>query len=84
AGTFFVEGLKRLEANDQAITWENYMTALQEAPIQNPFGGVIDYANGQRLGTQEMNLSKVVVKDDDHPAGWEQVEPLQSVDTLLK
>ncbi|MDR1513387.1 MAG: ABC transporter substrate-binding protein, partial [Propionibacteriaceae bacterium] len=39
AGTFFVEGLKRLEANDQAITWENYMTALQEAPIQNPFGG---------------------------------------------
>ncbi|MDR1807971.1 MAG: ABC transporter substrate-binding protein [Propionibacteriaceae bacterium] len=81
AGTFFVEGLKRLEG--QPVTWESYMKALESAPIQNPFGGQIDYANGNRLGTQEMNLSKVVPVSDDYPSGWEQVEPLESVKSLL-
>ena len=82
AGTFFVEGLKRLEG--KPITWQSYMAALEQAPIQNPFGGVINYANGARLGTQEMNLSKVVPVDEAHPAGWEQIEQLQSVQDLLK
>lgn len=81
AATFFVEGLRRLEG--QEVTWESYMKALESAPIQNPFGGVINYAGGARLGTQEMNLSRVVPKDDKNVAGWEQVEPLQSIDALL-
>lgn len=81
AATFFVEGLRRLEG--QEVTWESYMKALESAPIQNPFGGIIDYAGGARLGTQEMNLSRVVPKDDKNVAGWEQVEPLQGVDALL-
>ncbi|MDR1213781.1 MAG: ABC transporter substrate-binding protein [Propionibacteriaceae bacterium] len=82
AGVFFAEGLRRLVG--QEVTWESYMEALQEAPIQNPFGGVIDYANGARLGTQEMNLSRVVPVSDAAVAGWEQVEPLQGIDSLLK
>ena len=81
AGTFFVEGLKRVEGQD--LTWESYMKALESAPIQNPFGGKINYADGARLGTQEMNLSKVVPVSDTAPAGWSQVEPLQGVEALL-
>ena len=82
AGTFFTEGLKRLEG--KPVTWQSYMSALEQSPIQNPFGGVIDFANGARLGTQEMNLSKVVPADTTNPAGWQQVEPLQSITDLLK
>lgn len=81
AGTFFVEGLKRL--NGAVPTWDAYMKALESAPIQNPFGGQIDFAGGARLGTQEMNLSKVVPADDANPAGWVAVEGLQSVDALI-
>ncbi|MDR1264775.1 MAG: ABC transporter substrate-binding protein [Propionibacteriaceae bacterium] len=81
AGVFFTEGLRRLVG--QEVTWESYMQALEQAPIQNPFGGVIDYANGSRLGTQEMGLSRIVPVSDPWPAGWEVVEPLQSVDALL-
>lgn len=81
AGHFFCEGLRRIEGED--ITWENYMKALEEAPIKNPFGGIIDYSDGKRLGTQEMNLSKVVIPDDVWVAGWELVAPLSSVDSLL-
>ena len=81
AGHFFAEGLRRLEGKD--VTWETYMAALEESPIKNPFGGVVDYADGQRKGTQEMNLSKIVPVSEEFPAGWEQVASLASVDSLL-
>lgn len=81
AATFFVEGLKRLKG--KTVTWDSYKKALESAPIQNPFGGSINFANGARKGTQEMNLAKVVATDTANPSGWQQVEPLQSIDKLL-
>ena len=82
AATFFCEGLRRVGA--QPLTWKSYMAAMESAPIQNPFGGLIDYSNGQRLGTQAMNLSKVSAVTDTTPAGWQNVEGLQSMSDLLK
>jgi ABC-type branched-subunit amino acid transport system substrate-binding protein len=77
AAHFFCEGLRRIEGQD--ITWENYMNALESAPIENPFGGFIDYAGGNRAGTQEMNLSRVI----NDAVGWEAVAPMASIDSLL-
>lgn len=79
AAHFFTEGLRRLEEDD-VITWEKYMDAMESAPIKNPFGGQIDYANGLRAGTQEMNLSKV---DPTAPTKWAVVDGLKSIDSLL-
>ncbi len=76
AGHYFVEGLK--EMGDKAPTWDNYMDALEAKPIQNPFGGLIDFTNGLRQGTTVMNLSKV-----DSAAGWIATKPLQSIDEIL-
>ena len=79
AAHFFCEGLRRIEGQD--ITWENYMNAMETGGyIQNPFGGKIDYAQGSRAGTQEMNLSKI---NPDVEGGWELVDGLQSMDSLL-
>jgi ABC-type branched-subunit amino acid transport system substrate-binding protein len=83
ASHFFTEGLRQLEGKE--VTWESYMQALEDAsPIQNPFGGQIDFSNGQRLGTQEMTLAKVVPVSDQWPIGWELVAPLASIDDLLQ
>ncbi|MDR2654831.1 MAG: ABC transporter substrate-binding protein [Oscillospiraceae bacterium] len=82
AAHFFCEGLRRLEGKE--VTWESYMKALEEAPIKNPFGGVIDYAGGKRLGTQEMLLSRVVPTDETFVTGWEALTELASIDDLLK
>lgn len=79
AAHFFTEGLKRLEGKE--VTWETYMKALEEGPIQNPFGGEIDFSNGKRLGTQEMNLSKVSAGE---ATGWVLVDGLKSIESLLK
>ena len=81
AAYFFCEGLRRVGAGE--LTWDAYMKALESAPIQNPFGGKIDFSNGQRFGTQEMNLSKVVEISDELPLGWDVVSPLASISDLL-
>lgn len=78
AAAFFTEGLKRVEGT---ITWDKYMDALESAPINNPFGGSIDFGNGLRAGTQEMNLSKVVHGNLD--GLWEVTKPLQSIESIL-
>lgn len=79
AASFFCEGLKRVAANGETLTWTSYMKAMEESPVQNPFGGTIDYSNGQRLGTQEMNMSKVTADGK-----WELVDGLSSISGLLK
>ena len=78
AASFFCEGLTRVAAGGEELTWTSYMKALESAPIQNPFGGSIDYSNGQRLGTQEMNMSKVTADGK-----WELVDGLSSIADLL-
>lgn len=78
AGYFFTEGLKRVQGT---ITWQKYMDALESAPINNPFGGTIDYSGGKRAGTQEMNLSKV--NQTNLNGAWDPVKPLQSMSSIL-
>lgn len=67
AAKYFVEGLKRIPEGE-AITWENYMDALESAPIELGFGtgSFIDYSNGKRYGTETLALYKF---DKDAGAG---------------
>lgn len=76
AGHFFTEGMERL--GEDTPTWDAYIDAMESEPINNPFGGEIDFADGQRVGTQEMNLSRVEGETD-----WIEVEELKSIDAIL-
>ncbi|HIT57642.1 MAG TPA: ABC transporter substrate-binding protein [Candidatus Galloscillospira stercoripullorum] len=78
AAHVFCEGLRRLEG--EAVTWESYMAALEEAPIEIPFGGSIDFSNGQRMGVQSMLLSKC---NPDVEGGWEVVYPMEDMATIV-
>lgn len=79
AGHFFTEGVRRVAANGEVLTWENYMNALEESPITNPFGGSIDFADGMRTGTQQMVLSRV---DTESASKWTAVSGFNGVDDL--
>ncbi|MDO5714034.1 MAG: ABC transporter substrate-binding protein [Tissierellia bacterium] len=84
AGHYFTEGLKAV--GDNELTWESYIEAMGNSKVKNPFGGTIDFTEGKRLGTTEMNLSKVgLVKGEDgvEAPGWEEVKPLEDVETIL-
>ena len=78
AAHVFCEGLRRLEGKD--VTWESYMKALEEAPIDIPFGGEISFANGARKGVSDMLLSKVNPAVD---GGWEVVYPMDSMENIV-
>ena len=80
AAHFFTEGLRRLAASGEVVNWENFIEAMESAPINNPFGGAIDFGNGLRAGTQEMNLSVV---DASEPGLWKLVDGLRSIESLL-
>lgn len=73
AAHFFVEGLQRV---DGVLTWDAYIAALESAPIHNPLGGIIDYSEGKRWGTQEMSL---LTADVTAALGWVEVLPISGI-----
>lgn len=77
AGHFFVEGLRNVNGD---LTWESYMSALESKPVRNPFGGAVDFSNGKRLGTTEMQMT---ILDPNSKSGWSVKDDFKSLDTLL-
>jgi ABC-type branched-subunit amino acid transport system substrate-binding protein len=86
AASFFVEGLERV--GEDTLNWENFIDAMEEAPIKNPFGGYIDYADGARVGTQSMALTKLAVvpatDTTDAAYVWNVTQPIESIEDILK
>ncbi len=85
AAAFFVEGLERVGEDD--LTWENYIDAMEESPIQNPFGGTVDYADGRRAGTQSMSLliATIIPAAGDDPESYVfgPFQPLETIADIL-
>lgn len=77
AGNFMVEGIKRTEG--KTLNWENFMTAMESKEFKIPMGGTLNYAKGQRLGTQSMSLSKV----SDDGKSWVNVKPMEDLNKIL-
>jgi len=78
AAHFFVEGLRRTPADE--INWSNFIAAMEQAPIQNPFGSAIDFSEGNRVGTQELALVRM---DAAYPAGWAPYLDFMGMDEIL-
>ncbi|MCL1989987.1 MAG: ABC transporter substrate-binding protein [Defluviitaleaceae bacterium] len=74
---FFVEGLERAGVD---VTWVNFIEAMEQAPIQNPFGPAIDFSNGNRVGTQDLALVRMNANEE---AGWEGFLPFMSIEEIL-
>lgn len=80
AAATFVVGLERV--GEDALTWDNYIEAMESEPVALPFGVVVDYANGRRVGTQAMSLLKAEVTDE--VAAWATEQPIQTIDQILE
>ena len=78
AGSVFCQGLDRVA--DGPLTWDAYIDAMESAPIVNPFGGTVDFSNGQRKGTTAMNLSRM---NDQSASGWDLVIPIKGIDEII-
>ena len=74
---FFVEGLERA---GEDLTWASFIEAMESAPVQNPFGPAIDFANGNRVGTQDLALVRM---NPNEVSGWEAFLPFMSIEEVL-
>lgn len=86
AAKVFVEGWVRLEDSGDAITWANFIAAMEESPMDIPMGGMIDYTDGKRWGIDSMALSKLVYTAADGDVAASQafikVAEIQSIDEI--
>ncbi|AHC14062.1 ABC transporter substrate-binding protein [Salinispira pacifica] len=78
AAAVFVQGLERV--GNAPLTWENYIAAMEEAPVSIPLGGSVNFADGRRVGTQAMSLLKASY--DDGPV-WTVDQPLEPITEIL-
>ena len=84
AGITFLHGLDQLAANGQELTWENYIAAMESAPMQVPMGGEIDFAGGDRLGITALALNTISVEIDEATGYYalQVVSPIMSMDDV--
>ncbi|TNF06523.1 MAG: hypothetical protein EP317_06470 [Bacillota bacterium] len=52
----FVEGLLRI--GDEEITWQSFIDAMEQSPLNIPMGGFVEYIEGIRTGTNAFGLQK--------------------------
>jgi branched-chain amino acid transport system substrate-binding protein len=77
AMSMFVEGLERAGRD---LTWASFINAMESAPVQNPFGPAIDFANGSRVGTNDLALIRM---NGNEAAGWEGFLPFMGIQEIL-
>lgn len=58
AAKIFIEGLRRVDANGEVLTWAHYIAAMEESTIDFPLGGQIDFTDGKRWGVDALSLLK--------------------------
>lgn len=79
AAATFVVGLEGVGEDD--LTWDNYIAAMESAPVELPFGVIVDYSDGLRVGTQAMAFLKAGVTGE--VASWRTDKPIETIKTIL-
>jgi len=82
AAVVFVEGLKRLEANGQVPTWDNYIAAMEEGPIDIPMGGTVDFSGGKRWGIDSMSLLQYTITEVEGADPTEAFQKIREIEVL--
>lgn len=74
----FIDGLKRVEANEQDLTWETFIKAMEEGPLDIPMGGTVDFSSGKRWGIASMSL----LKYNSTSKTFDLVKPIETLETI--
>jgi hypothetical protein len=84
AGITFLHGLNQVQAQGLDLTWENYIAAMESAPMHVPMGGEIDFAGGDRLGITALALNTISLEPSPDTGYYalEVVSPIMSMDDV--
>jgi hypothetical protein len=77
AGKMFVDGLARVEAADEELTWLNYINSVENSPLQISLGGEMDCSNGKRLGAPlGLNMFNPLTRSMECVASFDSLEDI--------
>lgn len=84
AGKIFVDGLTHLQEMGLDLTWENYIAALEDAPVDLPMGGTLDFSGGNRVGIADLALNTISLEPDPESGSYvlQAVSPIMSLDDV--
>ena len=84
SGITFLHGLNQVQAQGLDLTWENYISAMESAPMHVPMGGEIDFAGGDRLGITALALNTISLEPNPDTGYYalEVVSPIMSMDDV--
>jgi len=77
AGSTFAQGFANTDPAN--LTWEAFMDAMESTPINLPMGGVMDFSNGARTGTDAMAL----VRANMETVAWETIRPIEPLHAVI-
>lgn len=85
AAKTFIHGLDQIEALGLDLTWENFVTAMESAPLHIPMGGDIDFAGGDRLGVTALALNTISLEVNPDTGLYDllTVSPIMSLDDVM-
>ena len=76
AAITFIQGLERVGTDE--LTWESFIKAMEEAPIDIPMGGTVDFGGGKRHGINAMSLLKYNIETKT----FDKVREIQTIDEI--
>lgn len=85
AGKSFIHGLDQLDSMGLDLTWENYVKAMENAPMKVPMGGELDFAGGARLGVTDLALNTIGLEPNPDTGAYAlvSVSPIMSLDDVM-
>lgn len=78
AAAIFVQGLERVD--EDTLTWESYIKAMEEGALEVPMGGTVDFSGGKRWGIASMALLKLEITEGV-PA-WGKVRDIEDISVI--
>lgn len=82
AAMVFVEGLMLMDENE-AITWEAYIEAMESGQLSYDLGADLDYRNGLRTGTQILSLLQMQYDSVEEATYFDIVAPMEHINDIV-
>ena len=78
----FCEGLSRM--NGKTLTWDAFIAAMEQAPVNVPMGTNVDYANGKRVGIDSLAVNKYTLANFGVGEVYRDITDLATLEAAVK
>ena len=68
----------------ETLSWEGFIDAMEEAPVNVPMGLTVSYADGQRVGIDALAVNKYTLANLGAGEVYRQITDLATLEATVK